>query len=67
MKSLNGNLYVVARIDDATREMKLYFQTNKSQTVDSYKLDEAYIETQNPAIVLKSFVQIEGENSKPKH
>ena len=45
MKSLNGYLYVAARIDDATREMKLYFQTKKSQTVDSYKLDEAYIKT----------------------
>ena len=47
MKSLNGNLYVATRIDDATREMKLYFQTKKSHTVDSYKLDEAYIETQS--------------------
>src|ERR1700678_2879898 len=35
-----------ARIDDATRETKLYFQSKKSQTFDSYKLDEAYIETQ---------------------
>ena len=63
MKSLNRNLYVAARINDATREMKLYFQTKKSQTVDSYKLDEAYI----LAIISKSFIQIEGENSKPKH
>ena len=47
VKSLNGNLYVAARIDDATREMKLYFQTKKSQTVNSYKLNEAYIETQS--------------------
>ena len=47
MKSLNGNLYVAARIDDATRETKLYYQTKKSQTVDSYKLNEAYIETQS--------------------
>ena len=47
MKSLNGNLYVAARIDDATKEMKLYFQTKKSQMVDLYKLDEAYIETQS--------------------
>ena len=29
------------------RETKLYFQTKKSQTVDLYKLDEAYIETQS--------------------
>ena len=47
VKSLNGNLYIAARIDDETREMKLYFQTKKSQTVDLYKLDEAYIETQS--------------------
>ena len=47
VKSLNGNLYVAARIDDAMREMKLYFQTKKSQTVNSYKLNEAYIETQS--------------------
>ena len=47
MKSLNGNLYVAARINDATRETKLYFQTKKSQMVDSYKLDEAYIQTQS--------------------
>ena len=47
IKSLNGNLYIAARIDDVTRETKLYFQTKKSQMVDSYKLDEAYIETQS--------------------
>ena len=47
VKSLNGNLYIAARINDAIRETKLYFQTKKSQTVDSYKLDEAYIETQS--------------------
>ena len=46
VKSLNGHFYVAARIDDATRETKLYFQDKKSQTIDSYKLDEAYIETQ---------------------
>ena len=36
-----------ARIDDVTRETKLYFQTKKSQMVDLYKLDEAFIETQS--------------------
>ena len=46
VKSLSGNFYVAARIDDATRETKLYFQSKKSQTVDSYKRDEAFIETQ---------------------
>ena len=47
MKSSNGNLYIAARIDDVTRETKLYFQTKKSQMVNSYKLDEAYIRTQS--------------------
>jgi len=46
VKSLNGNSYIAARIEDATRETKLYFQDKKSQTVNSYKIDEAYIETQ---------------------
>ena len=46
VKSLNGHFYVAARIDDATRETRLYFQEKKSQTFDSYKRDEAYIETQ---------------------
>ena len=46
VKSLNGNTYVAARIDEATRETRLYFQKQKSQTIKSYKVDEAYIETQ---------------------
>ena len=47
VKSLNGHFYMAARIDDATRETKLYFQNKKSETIDSYKLNEAYIETQS--------------------
>jgi len=46
VKSLNGHSYVAARIDDATRETMLYFQVKKSETVKSYKQDEALIETQ---------------------
>ena len=46
VKSLNGHSYVAARIDDATRQTKLYFQDKKSQTFNSYKKDEAFIETQ---------------------
>ena len=46
-KSLNGHFYVAAHIDNATRETKLYFQNKKSETIKSYKLDEAYIETQS--------------------
>jgi hypothetical protein len=45
VKSLNGHHYAAARIDDATRETKLYFQVKKSETINSYKRDEAYIET----------------------
>ena len=37
---------MAAWIDDATRQTKLYFQDEKSQTFNSYKKDEAYIETQ---------------------
>ena len=37
---------MAAHIDDATRETVLYFQVKKSQTIDSYKHDEALIETQ---------------------
>ena len=46
VKSLNGNQYVAAQINDATRQMKLYFQVKKSQTFDLYKKDKAYIENQ---------------------
>ena len=46
VKSINRNHYLAARIDDATHETKLYFQEKKSQTFESYKKDEAYIETQ---------------------
>ena len=37
---------MAARIDDASCETTLYFQAKKSQTIDSYKHDEALIETQ---------------------
>ena len=47
VKSLNGHYYVAARIDDATRETTLYFQEKKSETVNSYKKDEALIGTQS--------------------
>ena len=46
VRSLNGNSYVAARIDDATHETMLYFQDKKSETFKSYKKDEAYIKTQ---------------------
>ena len=46
VKSINGHFYVAARIDDATRQTKLYFQEKKSQTFNSYNKDEAFIETQ---------------------
>ena len=37
---------MAARIDDATCETVLYFQVKKSQTIESYKRDEALIKTQ---------------------
>ena len=46
VQSLSGNSYVAARIDDATRKTMLYFQAKKSQTIDSYKHNEALIEMQ---------------------
>ena len=46
VRSLSGNSYVAVCIDDATCETMLYFQVKKSQTIDSYKHDEALIETQ---------------------
>ena len=46
VRSLSRNSYVAARIDDATCKTVLYFQAKKSQTIDSYKCDEALIETQ---------------------
>jgi hypothetical protein len=47
VKSINGHHYAAARIDDATCETKLYFQSKKSETINSYKRDEAYVETQS--------------------
>ena len=46
VQSLSRNSYVAACIDDATRKTMLYFQVKKSQTIDSYKHNEALIETQ---------------------
>ena len=45
VQSQSGNFYAAARMDDHTREMKLYFLKMKDQTFDTYKQDEAYIET----------------------
>ena len=47
VKSLSGNYYATARIDDATHENMLYFQVKKSKTFNSYKKDEVLIETQS--------------------
>ena len=45
-QSLSGNSYVAVCIDDATRKTMLYFQVQKSQTINSYKRDEALIKMQ---------------------
>jgi len=47
VKSINGHHYVAAQIDDATRQTKLYFQEKKSDTYQSYIVDEALIKTQS--------------------
>jgi hypothetical protein len=46
VRSLAGHSYAAAHKDDATREVKLYFQAKKSETITSYKKDEALIKTQ---------------------
>ena len=46
VKSLNSHYYIAACLDDATRETKFYFQEKKSETIWSYKQDEALIKTQ---------------------
>ena len=46
VQSLSGNSYMAACIDDATCKTVLYFQAKKSQTINSYKCDEALIKTQ---------------------
>ena len=38
---------MAARIDNTTRQTKLYFQKKKSQTFISYKTDKAFIEMQS--------------------
>ena len=43
-KSLDGYSYVAAHINNTTCETMLYFQEKKSETYESYKQDEAYIE-----------------------
>ena len=44
-RSLSGNLYCATCIDDHSHETSLYFQPNKSDTIKSYKWDEALIKT----------------------
>ena len=46
VQSLSRNSYMAAHIDNATCETMLYFQTKKSQTINSYKCNEALIKIQ---------------------
>ena len=46
VQSLSRNLYMAVCIDNATHETVLYFQAKKSQTINSYKRDEALIKMQ---------------------
>ena len=61
VKILNGNHYVAACINNATRQTKLYFQSKKTQTFDSYEKDEAYIETQMGSHIKPSHANWGGE------
>jgi hypothetical protein len=61
VKSLNGNYYVTARIDDTTQENELNFQVKKSETYNSYKWDEACIETQTSNCIKVSRSDHRGE------
>ena len=45
VKSLGGKSYAAARKDDATREVKVYFQEKKSEMFGTYKRDESWIRT----------------------
>jgi len=45
VKSLGGKNYSAMRKDDATREVKVYFQVKKSETFETYKKDKAWIKT----------------------
>jgi hypothetical protein len=46
VRSLQGNSYCTARIDDASSKEQVYFQQKKSQAMQSYLKDEAYLENQ---------------------
>jgi GAG-pre-integrase domain len=61
VKSINSNHYVAAHIDNATRQTKLYFQAQKSQTFDSYKKDKVYIEIQSSNHIKIFYSNKEGE------
>jgi hypothetical protein len=43
--SLGGKLYATVRMDNATQEVKVYFQVNKSETFETYTKDETWIRT----------------------
>ena len=47
VRSLSGNSYCTTHIDDHSHETSLYFQPNKSDTIKSYKQDEALIKTRS--------------------
>ena len=61
VKSINGNYYMAARIDDVTRWTKLYFQEKKSQTYESYKKMRLTLKIKL-ATTLKLAIPIKGEN-----
>ena len=53
VRSLGGKSYAVCRTDDYSREVEIYFIAKKSEVFQTYKKDEALIETQHDGAKIK--------------
>jgi hypothetical protein len=53
VSSLGGKQYAACRTDDQTREVMIYFIAKKSEVFETYKNDEALIETQHDGAKIK--------------
>ena len=54
MRSLSGKSYAACRTDDHSREVEIYFIAKKSEAFQTYKKDEALIETQHNGAKIKT-------------
>jgi len=61
MKSLCGKSYATTRKDDATWEVKVYFQVKKSEMFETYKKDEAWIWTHKGNLIKWARMDYGGE------